>query len=242
MPTSPTPPTPPPPPPPGPHPPYLSSGSYGVPRQRVGTEACELCGARPAAWVTVRGHQGIVVMMRFLKREGSFCRDCGLAVYRRMSADTLWQGWWSPLSVIWTPITLLLNLEARGRLLDLPAPYGGRRAPEDPGKRLLLRWPALLVLVPSAVGLAAVTVLFVLGLFAGGAGEGTAGSTKLSPGECAVNRAQWPEQRLEAVGCGSPDAEYTVEKAAPECAPGAYVAQPRFSADGGTAYCLAPHK
>ncbi|NBE53217.1 LppU/SCO3897 family protein, partial [Streptomyces boluensis] len=130
-----------------------------------------------------------------------------------------------------------MNLEPRARLRQLPAPYGGWRPPLDPGRPLLLRWPALLVLIPLALALAAVTVVLALGLFASGVQE--AGT--LSPGGCAANRADWPEQDLEAVDCTDPDAEYTVDDGE-QCAPGAYVTYPRYGADGATSYCLVPRK
>lgn len=85
--------------PPGPGhaggPSYGAYGAYGA-HPEPGRYGCQVCGAWPAAHATVRGHQGIVVLMRFLSVRGPFCRDCGLSTYRRMSSDTLWQGWWSP--------------------------------------------------------------------------------------------------------------------------------------------------
>lgn len=103
-------------------------GPYGHPAVAAAPYGCRLCGAEPAVQATVRGHQGMLVLMRFLRQEGPFCRDCGFATYRRMSAATLWQGWWGPLSVFITPFTLLMNLGARARFLKL-AP---RRAPSSP--------------------------------------------------------------------------------------------------------------
>ncbi|GAA3974955.1 hypothetical protein GCM10022232_02870 [Streptomyces plumbiresistens] len=74
--------------------PYAGTAPVGV--MPGPGSVCEVCGAAPAAAVTVRGHQGMVVIMRFLRREGAFCRTCGTAVFRQMQADTMAQGWWGP--------------------------------------------------------------------------------------------------------------------------------------------------
>ncbi|MFI1280197.1 hypothetical protein ACH4U5_05440 [Streptomyces sp. NPDC020858] len=63
--------------------------------------------------------------MRFLSLRGPLCRDRGLATYRRLSSDTLWQGWWSPLSFFITPVTLLMNL---GLVFGEPKPATGQCA------------------------------------------------------------------------------------------------------------------
>jgi hypothetical protein len=120
---------------------------------------CRFCGSVPAAKVTFRGHQGMIVIMRFVHLEGPFCRDCGLATFRRMTARTLIQGWWGYASFIITPITVVINLVRRGTVAALPAPQpapnGQSRPPADPGPPLLARPAAL-------IGLAIPLVLFLL--------------------------------------------------------------------------------
>ncbi|MDG4860222.1 hypothetical protein P8605_19045 [Streptomyces sp. T-3] len=243
------------PPPPGPRQPYAAPGPYNAPdpyRHAPGPYAgpppyaqapalaCEMCGGGPAAPVTVRGHQGMVVLMRFLKRQGVFCRDCGLATFRQMSGDTLWQGWWSPLSLIFTPITLLMNLGARARVRRLPAPSGGWRPSLDPGKPLLLRLPALLALTPIALIVCAVPVLMLIGVlgdFKDSEDEPETGT--LSAGDCAVNLVEWPEQRLREIDCGSGDAQGAVYKVkASPCGPGDFLTELGYSTDGTTSFCL----
>lgn len=97
----------------------------------------------PAARAKFRGHQGIIIVMRFLSLEGPFCRDCGMATYRRMTADTLVQGWWGYASSVITPVTVLINLTRRGKVANLPAPMppadGRHGRPLDPGKPLYAR-------------------------------------------------------------------------------------------------------
>ena len=105
--------------------------------------ACRLCGSVPAAPVKFRGHQGMIVIMRFLSTEGPFCRTCGLGVFRHMTSRTLVQGWYGYGSFIITPITVLVNLLRRAKVAELappqPNPYGPSRPPMDPGPRLLHR-------------------------------------------------------------------------------------------------------
>ncbi|MFI0155174.1 LppU/SCO3897 family protein [Streptomyces lydicus] len=242
--------------PPGHPAPAPPQAPYGYPQQlhphaQPDPVGCQFCGAQPAVQATVRGHQGILYVMRFLSRSGVFCRSCGLATYREMSAKTLWQGWWSPLSVVITPITLLVNLGPRSRFHALAAPVGGFRPSLDPGKPLLRRPETLLILIPLALLALALTILFVIGLFADdspsgplttGAGQGKAQT--LAVGDCVRNDADWPDQDLRTVDCGSADAQYKVSRRldspAQHCADGDYLAALEYSPDGATTSCLTP--
>ncbi|WP_190017494.1 LppU/SCO3897 family protein [Streptomyces lucensis] len=199
--------------------------------------------------VTIRGHQGMVVIMRFLRRQGVFCHPCALALFRDMQADTLIAGWWGPLSVIITPFTLLANLSALSGIRRIPVPVAaGWRPPLDPGRPVFRRPAGILALIPLAVlGLlvAAVPVLLVIGLVTGPDESGTGGSgstgVTLTPGSCARNDDPWPEQDLRSADCGSPDARYrVVDPASGSCASGDHVAYPEYSADGATSFCLRP--
>jgi len=105
---------------------------------------CNYCGATPAVATDVRGHRGFIFYMQFVKSPGPFCRDCGLATYRRLTIESLWIGWWGMLSSVINPVTMLINLGARSRIVALPPPIpGGPRRPMDPGKPLYQR-PAFL--------------------------------------------------------------------------------------------------
>lgn len=125
--------------------PYQQLPAPGWPQQYGGGQpgaggpgpvACQICGAAPAAPVTVRGHQGMVVIMRFLKREGMFCRTCALASFRDMQAETMVLGWWGPLSLLITPFTLLANLGALSGIRRIPEPVApGFRPPLTPASR-----------------------------------------------------------------------------------------------------------
>jgi hypothetical protein len=105
--------------------------------------SCRFCGSVPAVATTFRGHQGMIVLMRFLRTEGPFCRDCGLGTFRHMTSRTLVQGWYGYGSFVITPITVVINLFKRNKVASLPAPqpnpYGPSRQPMNPGPRLLAR-------------------------------------------------------------------------------------------------------
>jgi hypothetical protein len=127
-------------------------GHPAVQYAQLAVTSCRLCGSVPAAEVTFRGHQSFVVMMRFLSQDGPFCRDCGLATFRRMTSRTLVQGWYGYASFLIAPITVLINLARRGKVASLPAPhpnpYAPSRAPMDAGPRLLARpmtWAGLTI-------------------------------------------------------------------------------------------------
>ncbi|WP_066935184.1 hypothetical protein [Streptomyces sp. NBRC 110611] len=106
----------------------------------------------PAATVTVRAHQGLLIMMRFQKLEGPFCRTCGTAVFRQMTAATLALGWWSPFSLVFfTPFTLIWNALARTKLNKLTEPAPGQPGQQlDPGTPVLRRAVSYVALLPLA--------------------------------------------------------------------------------------------
>ncbi|MGW0881394.1 hypothetical protein [Streptomyces sp. NPDC002671] len=112
--------------------------------------SCRICFAAPAAEVVVRAHQGLLLAMRWKSETGPFCGVCGIAVVRRMTTATLWQGWWSPLSlVLGAPFALLSNLFdfLRLRRLQPTAPLPGW--PQAPlGRPVLHRPLAYVALVP----------------------------------------------------------------------------------------------
>ncbi len=110
--------------------------------------ACRFCGGFPAVQATVRGHQGMLVIMRLLRLKGPFCRRCGIAAHRNMTTDTMWQGWWSFASILIGPLTLLYNLIPRARFNKLPEPQPGHRPPMDTGKPIFQRPGAWGILLP----------------------------------------------------------------------------------------------
>jgi hypothetical protein len=108
---------------------------------------------------TFRGHRGIILVMQFLKEKGPFCRDCGLAVFRSMTSNTLVQGWWGYASFVITPFVVVWNLitslKVRGLAPRSPSPEHPSVPALDPGRPLYLRWGMIGLLVPVAVAAAA---------------------------------------------------------------------------------------
>ncbi|MFE1884021.1 LppU/SCO3897 family protein [Streptomyces diastatochromogenes] len=239
-----------------PHPPHQlpyqqASGPYpsapGWPQQYAGAmpvggppAGCEVCGASPAAPVTVRGHQGMLVIMRFLRRQGMFCRTCALAVFRDMQADTMVLGWWGPISVFVTPFTLLANVSALSGIKQIPAPVtAGWRPPLDPGKPVFRRPAGVLALIPLGVLgllLLAVQILLVIGLVAESSGSD---HPTLTVGSCVRNDGDWIDQDLRTVPCGSADAQFRVsDPSTSVCLPEDHRAGLEYSKDGATSFCL----
>ncbi|WP_331718354.1 hypothetical protein [Streptomyces sp. NBC_00624] len=133
---------------------------YGQPAQAP-MPGCRVCGAHPAEGFTVRAHQGLLVVMRFEKLDGPFCRTCGRAVIRQMTTRTLLLGWWSPLSLVAiTPFTLLWNLVAHRKFSKLPAstPAPGRQSLPE-GTPVHRRPVAYVALIPAAWAVWAITGL-----------------------------------------------------------------------------------
>jgi hypothetical protein len=100
----------------------------------------------------MRGHQGMLIVMRFLKLKGPFCRRCGIAAHRKMTGDSLWQGWWGIASLIINPITMMANLFQRAKVNRLAEPLpGAPGTPADPGRTLFARPVILGLLLPVAI-------------------------------------------------------------------------------------------
>ncbi|MFD7918491.1 hypothetical protein ACFV3R_04615 [Streptomyces sp. NPDC059740] len=127
--------------------PHAGQQYWGPAQQPTG---CRICGAPETSSWTVRGHQGLLVVMRFVHIKGPLCRTCGRAAVRSYTTMTLSLGWWSPFSLfLFTPLTLLNNLVAYLKFGGLPAatPVPGRQQ-LDAGKPVLRRPAAYVVLVP----------------------------------------------------------------------------------------------
>ncbi|MFC9270432.1 hypothetical protein ACFTXJ_21970 [Streptomyces zhihengii] len=168
-------------------------GPAGVPG------GCQFCGSVPAAEATVRARQGMIIANRTQKVEGHFCRSCGMAVHRELSAKTLLQGWWSVQSFLLTPFTLIGNLSARGKFKKLAEPSGGFQQPMTPGKPIMRRAAAVGVLVPLALVGAIVTAVVM---------DDSAGTA--SAGDCVRNNGTTINPDIAVVECGSAEAQFKV--------------------------------
>jgi hypothetical protein len=122
--------------------PYQAPQQQAAPYQGQGP-GCRICGSGPAAPATFRAVVGAVFMHTIWTTHGPFCRDCGVSTFRKQTAKSLTGGWCSVGAIILTPIFVLMNVSARGKVADLPAPQpradGRGHAPMDPGTPLLSR-------------------------------------------------------------------------------------------------------
>ncbi|MCP2328074.1 hypothetical protein HDA40_006581 [Hamadaea flava] len=129
--------------------------------------SCRYCGSRPAVDVTFKRHTGMFIMRQTVTYPGPFCRDCGLSVFRSATAHTVGVGWAGLLSLFIFPFVVLGNLLSRRKLTGLAEPTPPVDAPvrpAHPGKPLLLRPLAYVLLVP----------ILILGLGAWAAAKDTA--------------------------------------------------------------------
>ncbi|MEW1913298.1 hypothetical protein AB0442_33575 [Kitasatospora sp. NPDC085895] len=159
---------------------------------------CRCCGSVPAVQATVRGHQGFLVVMRFLKLRGPFCRDCGTAVFRDMTAKSLWQGWWGIASMVINPVTMLVNLVALAKIRRLAPPVAGAPGvPLTPGRPLLRRVEILGLLLP----------VLVVGAIAFTASRDP---DYADVGDCVHNGGSDLRPDLGVVDCSGPDAQFRI--------------------------------
>lgn len=163
-----------------------------------GQMVCRFCGGYPAVEATVRGHQGLIILMRFLKLQGPFCRTCGVASVRDMTSKSLWQGWWGIGSSIINPITMLMNIGPMQKFKGLPEPTPGPGRPMNPGKPLFRRPAILGLLLPVAV----IAVIVFANL--------NSTESKAKIGACVVNNGTSADPDVKVVDCGSSEAAYKI--------------------------------
>jgi hypothetical protein len=159
---------------------------------------CRFCGGYPATDATVRGHQGMIILMRWLKLQGPFCRTCGIASVRDMTAKSLWQGWWGIGSAIINPFIMLMNIGPMQKFKQLPEPTPGPGRPMNPGKPLFQRPAILGLLVPVAV----IALIVFANL--------SPTTSKADVGQCVVNNGTSTDPDVKVVDCASSEAEYKI--------------------------------
>ncbi|MEV6288042.1 toxin-antitoxin system, toxin component [Kribbella sp. NPDC051770] len=166
----------------------------------VGALQCRFCGAVPAVQAKVRGHMGLLIVMRLLRLEGPFCKTCGTASVRDMTAKSMWQGWWGIGSAIINPFTMLSNIGPWKKFQELPEPAPGAPGrPMNPGKPLFKRPQVLGLLLPIAV-IAAIVVGNLT----------TTTSSEAKAGDCVMNAGTSSDPDVKVVDCSSADAEFKV--------------------------------
>jgi transposase-like protein len=102
---------------------------------------CVVCGRGPALDVSLRSVTGIVIAFRMRRIKGTFCRDCGMAMSRRVLDRTLLTGWWGLFFASFATIyAAILDSTALGRFKRAPEPIGEPKAePLKPGRSMFQR-------------------------------------------------------------------------------------------------------
>ena len=90
---------------------------------------CHSCGHEaPTRKVMFVQHIGAVVMFFHKRIGGEFCRNCVGKYFGEYTVITLFLGWWGLVSVLVTPIVLLINIANYFRAWSLaPVPPHARR-------------------------------------------------------------------------------------------------------------------
>lgn len=101
---------------------------------------CYQCFREPAADVELRSNTGLVLGRRYSLVEGRFCRDCGLALYRKHMNHTLLLGWWGIISFFTNFAAIFKNIKGWGVIRSLDAPSGqAEQPPLEPGRPMYAR-------------------------------------------------------------------------------------------------------
>jgi hypothetical protein len=128
----------------------------------------------PTASVDFRGQHGYVIYRRTFRYRGPFCRDCGIATFRKATGSTLVGGWYGYISLVSTPVYLITNLVRRRKVADLAPPenpFPGR-SPLPVGRPLYLRWQILGLLAPFAV----IALIIAIATSSGGSDDSNSGA------------------------------------------------------------------
>jgi hypothetical protein len=142
----------------------------------------------------------MIVVMRWLKLEGPFCRTCGIATVREMTAKSLYQGWWGIGSAVVNPFVMLSNIGPWSTFKKLPEPAPGAPGrPMDPGKPLFQRPAIAMLLLPIAL----IVTIVAINL-------STTSTSEAGVGACVVNKGTSANPDVKVVDCSSSEAEYRV--------------------------------
>ena len=112
---------------------------------------CMVCGATPAIPITLRSVVAMVVFGVTSTQRGIYCRDCGIAAFRKRMNQTLLTGWWGFLHFFINIYVVITNLAVRARLGRLAAPTRDPGAQfASPGRPVFLR-PGFVVFAAAIV-------------------------------------------------------------------------------------------
>ena len=108
--------------------PQAAGQGYG----ELPADGCQVCGATPAVKIHLRGHQGMLLIMRFLTYRGQYCRDCGTSMFREVQSKTMLVGWWGYISLFVNTYNVIQNTFVDRRIRALGPPQGRLRAAKPP--------------------------------------------------------------------------------------------------------------
>jgi hypothetical protein len=149
---------------------------------------CVHCGRQPTANVELRSNTGMVLTRRLAVVTGPYCRDCGLALFRRHMDHTLLLGWWGVTSFFGNFVAVARNVRAWSALRRLTAPVGPpEQRPLDPGRPLVGRF---------GVWAVAAAVLVLALVLSNGGGQSAAERLQ---GRCI--RVDTVDRKVVAVSC-----------------------------------------
>ena len=118
---------------------------------------CQSCGVdAPTQKVLFIQHISAVVMFSHKRIGGHFCRNCVRKYFREYTLKTLALGWWGVISVVATPVVLVLNLCNWLRawsLAPVPIGAGAPRLTDDVVGRLMPYAGSLIDRLNSGEGL-----------------------------------------------------------------------------------------
>jgi hypothetical protein len=170
-------------------------------RRPVAADECELCGSGPAAPVVLRQETGKIIWRTRRRVEGTFCRDCGLALFRSTQNRTLITGWWGILSFFVNMGSVIGNAAAWGKLRTLTAPrrdpavVSYLESPLDPGRSVFRR---------AGIWVAAVVLLIVGSAIADGASKQDGySSTPSYSTSSGGSSSTWPEEHKSVLRSGA---------------------------------------
>lgn len=96
---------------------------------RVQRDACDSCGNYgPVMHTTYHQNTGMLIMRQHRQAEGSFCRRCHVRLYAKLTLHTLFLGWWGTISLVLTPVFILMNT---ARFLASQTLPGSTKVAED---------------------------------------------------------------------------------------------------------------
>jgi hypothetical protein len=87
---------------------------------------CQACGIEaPTRKVFFVQHIGAIVMFFHRRIGGEMCRNCMMKYFTEYTSKTLFLGWWGVISIMATPIVLIINIVNYFRAWSLaPVPVG----------------------------------------------------------------------------------------------------------------------